>query len=87
MALAHLPQENFSDREEAWDLRARRSSGALASASGMELDEKVIRVYEDALEALPTPKMFDLYASFLLAQVEPGIADDSLIYFGADACL
>lgn len=74
LQLPNALQENFSDREEAWDLRARRSSGALASVSGVELDRSVIAAYEDAITALPTPRMFDLYAAFLLAQVGKNLA-------------
>lgn len=66
-------QARHGDSEEAWDMRARRCSGAFASSSapGAPSDPlaAAVQTYEDALAAVPSSRMVDLYAGFLLGQV------------------
>lgn len=59
-------QEDFRDKEEAWDLRARQRSGAEASTSAFEA---AVSIYEKALQTVETEKMFDMYLAFLREQV------------------
>ena len=65
----HPFQADFGDSEDAWDLRARRCTGALASTSEADPREAGAAVFEAATAALPTSRMYDLYAAFLLEQV------------------
>ena len=69
-------QADFGDREDAWDLRARRCTGALASTSEAEPLEAAAAVFEAATAAMPTSRMYDLYAAFLLEQVCHSTAGD-----------
>ncbi|KAL3138255.1 hypothetical protein ABBQ32_006073 [Trebouxia sp. C0010 RCD-2024] len=61
-------QRDFGDTEEAWDLKARAASSDQASTS------EAVGVYEDALAAVPTARMFSMYATYLqdrLSQSSP----------------
>lgn len=48
---------------------ARRGTGALASTSDVDARQSAEQVFERAVDALPTQKMFELYSAFLLEEV------------------
>lgn len=65
----HFLQVNFADSEDAWEIRARRCSGQFAASSNVSAEEATVSTYEAAIQALPTARMCDCYAAFLLQQV------------------
>lgn len=57
-------QRDFGDTEEAWDLKARAGSGSQASIP------QATAVYEEAITAVSTARMYSMYAAFLQEQLE-----------------
>ncbi|WOL10412.1 hypothetical protein Cni_G19167 [Canna indica] len=70
-------KKNFSHDESYWDWIARLQIGGISNLKDLERSkvhsklDRVVQVYEEALNVLPTAKMFSLSAKFWLDMMAP----------------